>query len=238
MRDAEVIEGLKALVEKPPRWGFWKCRRRLGHGWSHKRIYRVYCAMKLNHKRRLNRRVPTRERKLLVLPQRPNLVWSPDFMSDGLYGGRRFCTFNVLHDCSREALAIAIDTSITSRRVVRVFRAANGRARTGAGGCAPANGPEFLGEAFTSSSEANGVLIRYIQPGKPNQNAYIERFNRTYREELLDLHLFARPVQVREITHGWMIQSNEERPQDAVAERTPIEHFTRYTTGSSSDVST
>jgi putative transposase len=91
------------------------------------------------------------------------------------------------------------------------------------------NGPEFLGEAFTSSAEANGVLIRYIQPGKPNQNAYIERFNRTYREELLDLYLSARLDQVREITHGWMIQSNEERPHDALAERTSIEHFTPAT---------
>jgi putative transposase len=74
VRGAEVIEALKALVEKHPRWGFWKCRRRLGHGWNHKRNYRVYCAMKLNHKRRVKRRMPTRERQPLVVPQRPNQV--------------------------------------------------------------------------------------------------------------------------------------------------------------------
>jgi putative transposase len=120
--------------------------------------------MKFNHRRRVKRRVPTRERQPLVVPQRPNQVWSADFMIDGLYGGRRFRTFNVLDDFNREVLAIKIDTSITSRLLVRVFEQLEDERglpevlRTD-------NGPEFLGEAFTSWAEANGVLIQYIQPG-------------------------------------------------------------------------
>ena len=85
------------------------------------------------------------------------------------------------------------------------------------------NGPEFLGETFTHWAKNAGMAIQYIQPGKPNQNAYIERFNRTYREELLDQHLFLSLNNVREATYWWMIEYNEERPHDALGDLTPME---------------
>jgi putative transposase len=172
VRDADVINELKALVEKHPTWGFWKCHsrlRRLGQRWNHKRVYRVYCAMRLNHKRRVKRRVPDRdrERKPLAVPQRPNQVWSADFMSDALYCGRRVRTFNVLDDFNREALAIEIDASIISRRPVRVLeqiKAERGLPQV----LRTDNGPEFLGETFVRWAEAQYMLIQYIHPGKPN----------------------------------------------------------------------
>jgi putative transposase len=85
------------------------------------------------------------------------------------------------------------------------------------------NGPEFLGEVFTEWAKQSGMAIQYIQPGKPNQNAYIERFNRTFRDELLNQHLFASLDDVREATHWWMIEYNEERPHDALDDLTPME---------------
>lgn len=85
------------------------------------------------------------------------------------------------------------------------------------------NGPEFLGEAFVEWAKRQGMAIQYIQPGKPNQNAYIERFNRTFREELLDQHLFVRLQDVREATWWWMIEYNEQRPHDSLGELTPVE---------------
>jgi len=85
------------------------------------------------------------------------------------------------------------------------------------------NGPEFLGEAFVQWARSRGMAIQYIQPGKPNQNAYIERFNRTYREELLDQYLFARLEDVREATYWWMIEYNEQRPHDSLGDLTPLE---------------
>ena len=100
------------------------------------------------------------------------------------------------------------------------------------------NGPEFLGEAFTAWAKANGVALRYIQPGKPNQNAYnayIERFNRTFRAEVLDPHLFARLDDVREAAHGWMIEYNELRPHDALGDQTPAELRQQSTEGSPSE---
>ena len=180
-RDLEVIKALQELVEKHHRWGFWMCHQRFrnqGRRWNHKRVWRVYCLLKLNRRRRAKQRIPAREPMPLMVPLQPNQVWSADFMSDALYHGVRFRTFNVLDDCTWEALAIEIDTSLPSARLVRAFeqlKATRGlpdALRTD-------NGPEFLGEAFTTWCAEHGVLIDYIEPGKPNQNAYIERFNRT-----------------------------------------------------------
>ena len=112
VRDAPVIEALNAIVAKHGRWGFWKCHDRLrlkGHSWNHKRVWRVYCAMKLNLPRRTKRRL-IRPMQPLDAPQLPNEVWSLDFMSDSLYQGRRFRTLNILDESVREALAIEIDT--------------------------------------------------------------------------------------------------------------------------------
>ena len=124
VRDAEIIAALAKLVEERPARGFWKCRkllRRQRPEWNHKRIYRVYKAMRLNLRRPARRRLPKRERVALYVPRLPDLVWSADFMSDALICGRRFRTFNVADDFNREALHIEVDTSIASARLVRIF---------------------------------------------------------------------------------------------------------------------
>jgi putative transposase len=178
--------------------------------------------MNLHLRRPAKKRLPKRLRVPLYVPQLPDTVWSADFMSDALLSGRRFRSFNVVDDFNRQALHIEIDTSITSGRLVRIFK------QLQLEHCLPQvlrtdNGPEFLGETFTSWAKSAGMAIQYIQPGKPNQNAYIERFNRTYRDELLDQHLFACLDDVREATHWWMIEYNEERPHDSLGDLTPIE---------------
>ncbi len=225
-RDAEVIEALNALIERHPRWGFWMCRKvlkRQGRPWNHKRVYRVYRAMRLNQKRRAKRRLPERVKRPLVVPQRANEVWSADFMCDTLYSGNRFRTFNVIDDFNLECLAVEIDTSITGKRLIRVFerlREERGLPET----LRVDNGPEFLSGDFVAWAEENGMAIQYIQPGEPNQNAYVERFNRTYREEFLSLYLFRNLNEVREGTHAWRIEYNERRPHDALGDLTPEEY--------------
>ena len=238
VRDAELIAALARLVEERPSRGFWKCRaflRRSHPQWNHKRIYRVYRAMRLNLRRAARKRLPKRERAALYVPRLPDTVWSVDFMSDALACGRRFRTFNVVDDINREALHIEVDTSINSSRLVRIFeqlKRDHGLPQV----LRSDNGPEFLGEAFTAWVEANGVAIQYIQPGKPNQNAYIERFNRTFREEVLDQHLFARLDDVREAAHWWMIEYNELRPHDSLGDQTPAEVRQRSARGSTSEL--
>jgi putative transposase len=217
-RDGEVIAALNGLVKEFPRSGFWKYVDLLanrGHPWNHKRIYRVYCDMRLNQPRRTKRRVPERDPIPLVVPQRPNQIWSADFMSDALYQGGRFRLFNVIDDFNREAVAIEVDTSLRSERLIRVFERL--QAERGLPDILRVdNGPEFLGQVFVDWCRDNGIFIDYIQPGKPNQNAFIERFNRSLRNEALDLYLFRNLAEVREITSQWRRQYNEDRPHDAL----------------------
>jgi putative transposase len=240
VRDAEVIAALAQLVEARPSRGYWKCcslLRRQRATWNHKRIYRVYKAMRLNLRRAAKRRLPQRERVPLYVPKFPDSVWSADFMSDALACGRRFRTFNVVDDFNREALHIEVDTSITSARLVRIFE----QLRHDHGALPQVlrtdNGPEFLGETFVMWAKTNGMAIQYIQPGKPNQNAYIERFNRTFRDELLNQHLFLRLEDVREATHWWMIEYNEQRPHDSLGEMTPCEYRQQFVRSSTSGMS-
>lgn len=239
MRDAELIASLAKLVGDHPTRGFWKCcdqPRKKRPDWNPKRIYRVYKARKLNLRLAAKRRLPKRERVALYVPRLPDTVWPIDFMSDALACGRRFRTFNVVDDFNREALHIEVDTSINSSRPIRVFE----QVKRGHGlpqVLRSDNGPEFLGEAFTQWAKTNGVAIQYIQPGKPNQNAFIERFNRTFREEVLDQYLFARLEDVREAAHWWMIDYSEDRSHDSLGGLTPAEYRNKHAGNSTFGVS-
>lgn len=218
VRDAEIVAALARLIEERPGRGFRKCCQRLrweGANGNHKRIYRVYCRMKLNLRRKAKQRLPKRERVPLYVPRLPDSVWSADFVSDALICGKRFRLFHGVDDFNRQALHIEVDTSITAERLVRLFeqlRKQRGLPQV----LRTDNGPEFLGEAFISWAKRAGMAIQYIQPGQPNQNAFIERFNRTLREELLDAPLFTRLNDVREAVYGWMIEYNEARPHDSL----------------------
>ena len=226
MANAPLQARLVALAGERRRFGYRRLHILLEReGWiaNHKRIYRVYKAMKLNLRRKAKQRLPKRERVPLYVPRLPDTVWSADFMADALACGRRFRTFNVVDDFNREALHIEVDTSISSARLIRIFeqlKRDHGLPQV----LRTDNGPEFLGEAFVQWAKLNGMAIRYIQPGKPNQNAYIERFNRTFREEVLDQHLFTRLDDVREAAYWWMLEYNEERPHDSLGDMTPVEY--------------
>jgi putative transposase len=223
VRDTAVVTALNDVVARHSRWGFWKCFDRLrlaGHRWNHKRVHRVYCALRLNLPRRTKRRLPTRIRQSLVAPARLNETWALDFMADALYDGRSFRTLNVIDEGNREGLAIEIGTSIPSARVIRVMddllRLYGRPARVRVD-----NGPELTAEAFVEWCGAQRIAIGYIQPGKPDQNAFIERFNRTFREEVLDAYLFD-SLEVREITEAWLATYNTERPHDSLGRVPPL----------------
>jgi putative transposase len=138
-----------------------------------------------------------------------------DFMSDGLERGRSFRTLNVIDDYNREVLAIEADYSFPSRRVIRVLeqiveeRGYPKRIRVD-------NGPEFISTRLAHWTEAHQIHLEHIKPGKPAQNAYIERFNRTYREDVLDMYVFHTLEDVRQITAEWMNNYNDIRPHSAL----------------------
>lgn len=139
-----------------------------------------------------------------------------DFMSDTLYGGRRFRTLNILDEGVREGLVIEIDTSLPAERVIRVLeQVVSWRGQPQA--IRLDNGPEFIAESFIRWCAERAIQLWHIQPGKPDQNAFIERYNRTYRTEVLNAYVFESLEQVREISAEWLQRDNEERPHDALA---------------------
>ncbi len=226
-RDEPVIESLQKLADRYPRYGFGKMfpiLRRQGNRWNHKRVYRVYCALGLNMRRKGKKRLPNRNPEPLSVPAGINRCWSADFMSDALWCGRRFRTFNLVDDFNREALAIEVDLNLPAHRVIMALeRAAAWRGY-------PMklrldNGPEMTSVKLAEWAEANGVQIEFIEPGKPAQNAFIERFNRTYREEVLDMYVFKRISEVREITERWLEEYNGERPHESLGNLTPVEYL-------------
>lgn len=223
--DREVIEALQELAFRHPSYGFRKLFayiRRSGKSWNHKKVYRVYKLLKLNKKRKGKLRLPARVKQPLQQQHAINRVWSMDFMSDSMISGRKFRTFNIIDDSTREVLAIEIDTSISSQRVIRTLnRVIEREGKPGA--IRVDNGPEFTAIVFSLWAKEHGIDIQYIQPGKPMQNGFIERFNRIYRESILDAYLFFELDQVRQLTEEWMEEYNERRPHEALDNMTPKE---------------
>jgi putative transposase len=156
----------------------------------------------------------------MIVEDAPNAVWALDFMSDALYHGSRFRTLNVLDEGVREAVEIVIDTSIPGGRVTRTLEQLS-RWRPLPRAIRCDNGPEIISQTFADWCESHDIEIWYIQPGKPNQNPFIERFNRTYRQEVLDAYLFESLDQVREVTEQWLHTYNEIRPHDALGRIPP-----------------
>lgn len=225
--DDELITALQQLAMDHPRYGFRKMfftLRNQGYDWNHKKVYRVYCSLGLNLKRRAKRRLPARIKEPLTVPSSANQVWSIDFMSHSLYCGRRFRALNIIDDYNREALWIEIDTSIGSQSLVEILSLVireTGKPlqiRTD-------NGPEFISSVFTNYCNKHDIEIKYIQPGKPTQNAFIERFNGSFRREILNAYIFYNLSQVRKITEIWRMNYNDIRPHESLGNQSPKKYI-------------
>jgi putative transposase len=222
---------LGALVDKHPSIGFWKCYhriRRKGYQWNHKRVYRVYTQMKLNIRRRAKKRLPARVKQALFQPERMNQVWSVDFMNDSLWDGKRFRLLNIVDDFNREALAIEVDTSLPALRVIRVLKkllVTRGKPEM----IRVDNGPEFISDKLDYWCKENDIQLFFIQPGRPMQNGYVERFNGSLRRELLNAYVFRTIREVKDQVQEWMNDYNYERPHETLNNKTPMEMIQKST---------
>ena len=177
--------------------------------------------MKLNLPRRTKRRLRACVQQPMLVAARAKAEWSMDFMSDTLYHGRRFRTLKVLDGGIREALDIVIDTSIPGGRTVRTLdRLVEWRGLPDA--IRVDNRSEYLSQLFVDWCRENRMTLNHIQPGKPNQDAYSEHFNRTLRLEVLDALVFVSLSQVRRITGQWFTDYNEEGPNDSLGRLPPV----------------
>lgn len=220
----EIANWLIRLTDNNRNWGFGLCylylRNVKGFGWNHKRIYRIYRTLELNLRIKPKKRMVRERPAALTVPEAINQVWSMDFMHDQLSNGRCIRLFNVIDDFNREALGIDVDFSLPSERVIRsleqiiAWRGAPGVIRCD-------NGPEYISAALQNWANKCGIRIEYIQPGNPQQNAYVERFNRTVRYEWLAQYLFDTVGEVQDFATRWLWNYNHERPNMALGGFTP-----------------
>src|SRR5881227_545058 len=202
---AGLWESICELAGEKRRYGYRRIHvllRREGWRVNRKRTYRIYRDAGLAVRRRKRKRIGLFERKPLPKPTAANLSWSMDFVADGLIGGRRLRCLTIVDDCTRECLAIEVDTSITGLRVQGVLeRLADTRGLPKS--ITVDNGPEFDGQVLDKWAYRSSVHLSFIRPGKPNENAYIESFNGKFRDECLNEHWFINLAHARSVIEAW-----------------------------------
>lgn len=224
----ELCERIRALAGERPRWGYRRIHAVLQReGWAvnHKRVQRLYREEGLAVRRKGKRRRSQVPRPIREPLGRQNERWSLDFASDTLSNGRTFRCFAVLDEFSRECLAIYVAHSIPAVRVIEVMEGLRGQRRL------PEivitdNGSEFTSRAFDAWAYARGIKIKYIQPGKPVQNCFVESFIGSFRDECLNLHWFISINDARRTIEGWRRDYNQVRPHSSLGYLTPEEFAT------------
>ncbi len=224
--NTEIADWLIRLTHNWKDWGFGLCflflRNVKGFKWNHKRVYRIYCELELNLRIKPKKRIVREKPEPLTVPEAINECWSMDFMHDALEDGRPFRLFNMLDDFNREGLGIEADFSLPGDRVVRSLeRIIEWRGKPKAIRCD--NGPEYISTAVKQWAEEQCIRLEYIQPGKPQQNAYIERYNRTVRDAWLSQYLFSSIDEVRDFATRWLWSYNNKRPNIALGGITPMQ---------------
>ena len=221
--NTELLARLQAHAAARPRYGYRRLHvlvAREGLHANHKRVRRVYCEAGLQVRRRRRKRLTRGERLPVARPQAPRERWSMDFMADTLADGRGYRTLNIVDDFSHECVAIEVDRSLPGARVVRVLdwlAATVGLPRM----IVCDNGPEFAGRTLDAWAYQRGVELRFIRPGKPIENAYVESFNGKFRDECLNEHWFLSVAEARQIIEAWRIDYNTVRPHRSLGQQTP-----------------
>ena len=222
-QNVALREAIVTLAHRHRRYGagmiYLKLRQQ-GQMVNHKRVERLYVEARLQVRRRKRKKVPVGERQPLVRPEAANEVWSMDFVFDRSAEGRVIKCLTVVDDATHESVTIVPERAIGGQQVARILdhlAASRGLPQV----IRTDNGKEFCGRAMLTWAHAHQVALRLIEPGKPNQNAYIESFNGRLRDECLNEHWFLNLAHARAIIERWRREYNEERPKKALGGLTP-----------------
>lgn len=223
-----IAQWLIKLTSEHQNWGFGLCfayiRNVKGFKFNHKRIYHIYCELALNLRIKPKCRIQRERPSELTEPEHINDIWSLDFMHDNLSNGNSYRVLNVIDDYRREALAMEADVSLPAIRVVGALeQLLESRKAPKVIRCD--NGPEFISHELQRWAKQHQIRIEYIEPGKPQQNAYIERYNCTVRYGLLNQHLFTDITEVQDYATKWLWFYNHERPHKANGGKPPSMNY-------------
>jgi putative transposase len=224
--NAEIADWLIRLTHNWKDWGFGLCflflRNVKGFSWNHKRVYRIYRELELNLRIKPKKRIVRERPEALKTPETINECWSMDFMHDSLSNGRSIRLLNVIDDFNREGLSIEVDFSLPAERVIRTLDRIiewRGKPKT----IRSDNGPEYISHLMQAWADKQGIEWQFTQPGNPQQNAYIERFNRTVRYGWLSQYIFDSIDEVKDMATRWLWSYNHERPNMALGGITPMQ---------------
>jgi len=228
--DTEIRDRLRELAEQRHRFGAPRLHillRREGYLINHKRTERLYREEGLSLRLKKRKKRQSHLRIMLDRPERINQHWSMDFVSDNLFDGRRFRVLTVVDNFSRECPVMEADHSLTGQRVARVLdRIALVRGLPQV--ITVDNGPEFISKALDLWAVENKVRLRFIAPGKPVQNAFIESFNGRLRDECLNEHVFVNVHNAQQVIESWRQDYNTNRPHSSLKDMTPEEFSAEF----------
>lgn len=227
--DSLIIAKLTELSHSHPNRGFDNYYNRLqreGHMWSRNKVLRVYRELGMVRRSKKRRRLPEELRRPLDQPKELNEVWSMDFMSDSLEDGRALRVLNIIDDSNRECLLSKGSISYPAQRVIRDLERIG--SQIGYPKCIRTdNGPEFQSNTYKDWCTVKGIQTVYAEPGKPMQNGYVERFNRTFREDVLDAYLFYSVQQFNLLANDWRKDYNNTHPHTSLGRKSPLEYRKR-----------
>ena len=224
--DPGLRDRIVALAHRYRRYGagmIYLKLRQAGHLVNHTRVDRLYGLEKLHVRRRRRRKIPVGDRQPLARPAAANEVWSMDFVFDRVASGRSIKALTVVDDATHEAVAVVPEHSISGDHLTRILDQVCAQ-RGKPGVIRSDNGAEFTGKAMLNWAYRNGVTLKLIEPGKPNQNAYVESFNGRLRDECLNEHWFTSLLHARIVIENWRREYNEERPKRALGGLTPASY--------------
>lgn len=223
-KDIELENEIKKIAKKHRRYGyrmiylFIRKQKKV----NHKKVYRLYSKLGLKYRIKHKKKKYQGVKVPLIVPSGINERWSMDFVSDSLFDGRKFRVFNLIDDCSREAIIQHADISISGKRLVRIFEEIR-QQRSLPKQIVCDNGTEFTSKAFQKWASDNNVEIHFIDKGKPTQNAFVESFNGKFRDECLNEEWFLSVVSAKNIIGAWNHEYNSERPHSSLNGLTPYE---------------
>ncbi|WP_455821049.1 IS3 family transposase [Pseudomonas cerasi] len=233
--DRALTQRIREIAETRIRYGVQRIHillRREGWLVNHKKTHRIYCLEGLNlRSKRPRRHVTARHRRIRPAVTAVDHCWSMDFVADNLFNGRRIRALTVVDNFSRECVAIEVGQGLRGDDVVAVMERIRQTKQRVPQRLQTDNGSEFISKTLGRWAYENRVTMDFSRPGKPTDNALVESFNGSLRDECLNVHWFLSLEDAQDKIEHWRQEYNQYRPHSSLNNQTPAEFVRSLQTG-------